>query len=215
MIIYAAYRNWAIKACKPFLINNILVTTKEDLLKSINIHKRNIQAIIFVGWSTIIPDEIINTYLCMCYHPSDLPKFRGGSPIQNQILNGVEITKGTLFKMNNILDGGDIYKKAKLSLPGNMDNILQNLTKNAKVLIRSFVKDLNHNTLKFTTQNENEATLYKRRKPEMSEITIDELQNSTAKELYDKIRCLGDPYPNAFIKTIDGKKLLIKLVEIS
>ena len=39
----------------------------------------------------------------------------------------------------------------------------------------------------------------------MSEITIEELENCTVKELYNKIRCLADPYPNAFIKTKDGK----------
>ena len=55
---------------------------------------------------------------------------------------------------------------------------------------------------------------YKRRKPEDSEITISDLENLLGNQLFDKICCLEDPYPNAFIKTKDGKKLLIKLAEL-
>ena len=42
-------------------------------------------------------------------HPSPLPKFRGGSPIQNQIIRGEKISAVTIFKINKIIDGGDIY----------------------------------------------------------------------------------------------------------
>ena len=42
-------------------------------------------------------------------HPSPLPKFRGGSPIQNQIIRGKKISAVTIFKINKIIDGGDIY----------------------------------------------------------------------------------------------------------
>ena len=58
------------------------------------------------------------------------------------------------------------------------------------------------------------AVMDKRRKPEDSEITISDLENLLGNQLFDKICCLEDPYPNAFIKTKDGKKLLIKLAEL-
>ena len=41
-------------------------------------------------------------------HPSPLPKFRGGSPIQNQIIRNKKKSMVTIFRINNILDGGDI-----------------------------------------------------------------------------------------------------------
>lgn len=63
-------------------------------------------------------------------------------------------------------------------------------------------------------QNESDATYYIRRKPHQSEITLEELENETATFLYNKVRMLQDPYPNAFIRTRDNKKLLIKAVEI-
>ena len=63
--------------------------------------------------------------------------------------------------------------------------------------------------LKGTKQDESEATYCKRRKPEESEITIDEIMNKSAHELYDKVRMLNDPYPNAFIRCKNGDKLFI------
>ena len=44
----------------------------------------------------------------------------------------------------------------------------------------------------------------------MSEIKIEDFNNLTSKEIHNKIRCLQDPYPNAFIKCKDGSILYIK-----
>jgi len=48
----------------------------------------------------------------------------------------------------------------------------------------------------------------------MSEITLDDFSKLTSVGLYNKIRALGDPYPNAFFRTVDGKRILFKDVEI-
>ena len=48
----------------------------------------------------------------------------------------------------------------------------------------------------------------------MSEITIQELSSKDGEYLYNKIRMLQDPYPNAFFKTADNKILKFKLVEL-
>ena len=58
-------------------------------------------------------------------------------------------------------------------------------------------------------QNENDATFYKRRNPSMSEIKLKDFSNFTAKELYNKIRSLQDPYPNSFVICKDGTKLFL------
>ena len=43
----------------------------------------------------------------------------------------------------------------------------------------------------------------------MSEITLNELTTMPSTYLHDKIRMLQDPYPSAYIRTSDGKKLYI------
>ena len=58
-------------------------------------------------------------------------------------------------------------------------------------------------------QDHKQATNCKRRKKEDSEITIEEINNSTAQHLHNKIRMLTDPYPNAYIKCKDGSILFL------
>ena len=62
-------------------------------------------------------------------HPSPLPKYRGGSPIQNQIINGEKNSAVTLFKMTRNLDDGDIYKQIPFSLKGSLDDIFNRIIK--------------------------------------------------------------------------------------
>ena len=60
--------------------------------------------ILWYGWSSIIPPNIVNNYDCICLHPSPLPKYRGGTPIQNQIINGEKMSAVTIFKMKEGID---------------------------------------------------------------------------------------------------------------
>ena len=46
----------------------------------------------------------------------NLPKFRGGSPIQNQIIRGITKSKISAFRVNSVIDGGDICLKRHINL---------------------------------------------------------------------------------------------------
>jgi methionyl-tRNA formyltransferase len=63
-------------------------------------------------------------------------------------------------------------------------------------------------------QDNSDATYCKRRTPSDSEITAEELASQSAEYLYNKIRMLAPPYPNAYILTVDGKKLMITSAHI-
>ena len=80
------------------------------------IKKINPKIIFFIYWSTIVKEDIFDKYTCIQFHSSDLPKFKGGSPIQNQIIKGINQTKISAFKMNSNLDSGNICMKRKVSL---------------------------------------------------------------------------------------------------
>ena len=67
--------------------------------------------IFFPHWSEKVPVEIIEKYECICFHETDLPFGRGGSPIQNLIQNGFSETKITALQMTSELDAGPIYLK--------------------------------------------------------------------------------------------------------
>ncbi len=170
-------------------------------LKLNYIKKINPKLIFFPDWSWIIPNEIVQKYQCICFHESNLPKFRGGSPIQNQIIRGIKNTKTTSFIMNEKLDAGDILLQKDLSLEGSLDDIFSRMISNDYFLINKIING------KFKKQKQTgKITTYKRRKPKESElISLD----FSKKYLYDFIRMLADPYPNAFIK-IGKKKIIFK-----
>jgi len=207
-IVFYGYRDWAFDIFKNIDLKDKLLITNQnyDIIKKIKP-----EIVFFVGWSYIVPKDIIENYYCICLHPSPLPKYRGGSPIQNQLINGETWSAITLFKMDEGIDTGDIINQYGFSLKGNLKQIfkriIHNSTNSINIVIENF--DIFKNEINLKKQDENRATFFKRRKPSDSEITIEEIQNSTPKRLYNKIRGLSDPYPNAYIKCKNGEKLYI------
>jgi len=84
-------------------------------------------ALLFYGWSWIIKQDIVDNKVCVCLHPSPLPKYRGGSPIQNQIISGEGTSAVSLFKMGKGLDDGPIYYQESFSLSGNLKEIFSRI----------------------------------------------------------------------------------------
>ena len=131
--------------------------------------------------------------------------------MQNQIINGEKTGAVTLFRMNEGLDKGDIYQQLTMSLSGTLDDIFRRISD----LGLAATCDIINNNYTLKTQEESKSTYYKRKSPKDSEITIEELKTQSAEYLYNKIRMLNDPYPNAFIKTITGEKLYLLNSKIS
>jgi len=214
-IACVGYRKWALE------IYDRIAATHDDscfIIRSKNQYSSKViidfkpDIVLFYGWSWIIGEDITSKYKCIMLHPSPLPKYRGGSPIQNQIISGEKKSMVSLFLMDGEMDGGDIIAQEEYSLEGKLDDIFHRITNHGYNLTKKNIIDVDD--LKYHPQNNANASYCKRRKPEESELTLDELIEKPAKYLYDKIRMLADPYPNAYIKTSDGKKLIIKEAEL-
>ena len=204
------YRDWALEIY--YLLNNhfsdehnFFIVKSKDEYNPEKLISFKPDLILWYGWSWIVEDHFVEKYNSVMLHPSPLPKYRGGSPIQNQIINGEEKSCVTLFKMNKNLDSGDIYKQLVFSLKGKLVEIFN------RIITLGFYAtvEIINNNYEIIEQDDSKATYFKRRKPIDSEITQSEIKNSTAKYLHNKIRMLNDPYPNAYIKTSDNKKLFI------
>jgi len=65
---------------------------------------------IVAAYGKIIPQEVLDKFDGQIYniHPSLLPKYRGPSPLQQQILDGVVDTGVTIIKMDALMDHGPI-----------------------------------------------------------------------------------------------------------
>ena len=213
-ILCVGYRKWALniysKIAKNYKDGDVRVIKSYDEYCDSFVRGYNPDYILFYGWSWIVDKDIIGDYKCIMLHPSKLPKYRGGSPIQNQIIRGVNDSAVTLFIMNEEMDSGDIVFQESMSLSGSIDDIFNRIEGLGYKGTMQFLDDPTDGV----KQIEEDATYFKRRTEQQSEITLDELKRESAEYLYNKIRMLGDPYPNAFIRTRDNKKLLIKFSEI-
>lgn len=213
-ILIAGYRNWALNAWK-LLFNTKqqhdlnLVSTNPELLSLLKSND-DYDAVILVGWSWIIPSHLCKKHFIIGVHPSDLPHYAGGSPIQHQVIDGIEETMCSLFRITPKLDQGEVLHKVPLSLTGNMLDIFDNLSNATVDLVHKFIHNFNlptHNVPSTKTEHV-KVKIRKRLKPTDGELTVEKFSSMTAKELYNFIRCREDPYPNVYIEDHTGKLLL-------
>ena len=212
-ILFCAYRDWAVDAYEE--IKKRHPTLKMSLVKSEYEFYYNINEyvwpniIILVGWSWIVPRNVVDNVYTIGFHPSNLPDYAGGSPIQHQIIDGITQTKGCLFRATSKLDMGPIIYKENLDLDGSMTNIFTSLSFCAVSLVDQFL-----NNFPDVPNIEQKAApkTRKRLKPIDSKLTKEKIFNMSSKELYNFIRCREDPYPNVFLEDVSGK-LYFKSVE--
>jgi len=199
--LFCAYRPWALELFEKIekKYNNFVLLKNRKKLTFNYVRSLKPKYIFFPDWSWMVPEDIISNFNCICFHESDLPKFRGGSPIQNQIIRGIKKTKSTAFIMTKSLDKGNILLKKNLSLEGTLNEIFERIIKNDYEMIQQILKG-NYKKRKQVGK----VTIFKRRKPTESELKN---LNYSKRYLYNFIRMLADPYPNAFIKI--GKRKII------
>ena len=201
--LFCAYRDWSIKLYEKLSTkyDNFLLLNSPKKLTFSFVKKLNPEFIFFPDWSWIIPKKITDNYKCICFHESNLPKFRGGSPLQNQIIRGIKQTKTTAFLMSDGIDEGQIILQKPLSLNGSINDIFSRMIDNDFKMIEKII----NGNYKLTTQK-GKPTIFKRRKPEDSEL---DSSSHSLEYYYNFIRMLDDPYPNALIK-LGNKKLILK-----
>jgi methionyl-tRNA formyltransferase len=148
--------------------------------------------VFFLHWSWKVPPEIIKNYECVCFHMTDVPYGRGGSPLQNLILQGHRQTRLTALRMVEEFDAGPTYLKEDLSLEGNAEEIYIRASCLSARMIRQIIEQQ-----PTPLPQAGKPVLFERRKPEASRIP--ELNNLQA--LHDYIRMLdADGYPPAFLE---------------
>lgn len=205
-ILIVTIKDWNIKnyfELKEKLVNEYIfhiIENKEELTLE-NIKRINPKYIFFPHWSWIIPEEIYLNYECVLFHMTDLPYGRGGSPLQNLIMNKKYNTKISAIQVSKILDGGDIYLKEDFDISkGNAGEIYKNIS---KIIFTKLIPTILKGNLEKKKQVGKIVT-FKRRTPVESNLKL--LNNITLDSLYDFIRMLdADGYPRAYFEISDLK----------
>ncbi len=166
---------------------------------------RNYDIIFLINYLKILPKKIIEKKLCFLVHESNLPKNRGGAPLQHQILNGDNKIYLSLIRAREKVDSGEIFLKSSFKLNGTElnDEIRKIQAINSFKLVEKFLK--NYNKLKPKKQI-GKPTYNKRRTKKDSLINV----NKSLKNQFNLLRvCDNEKYPAYFI--LKNKKYILKI----
>lgn len=148
--------------------------------------------IFFLHWNWLVPETIWKQHECVCFHMTDVPYGRGGSPLQNLILAGHKETKLTALRMVGEMDAGPVYTKKPLLLEGTAQEIYVR----AGALSGEIIEWMIENE-PVPIEQAGEAVLFKRREPGQSVLP----KSGSLSSIYDFIRMLdADGYPHAFME---------------
>lgn len=147
--------------------------------------------IFFLHWNWLVPASIWSRYECICFHMTDVPYGRGGSPLQNLIVRGHTNTVLTALRMVNEMDAGPVYIKRPLTLEGAAHEIYLRASKRSFEMIEWIIA--NEPT---PVVQSGAPVLFKRRKPAQSKLPV----AGSLGQIYDHIRMLdAQTYPHAYL----------------
>ncbi|WP_417328578.1 methionyl-tRNA formyltransferase [Halarcobacter sp.] len=176
------------------------------------IKELNLDLILVLGWYYMLPKSIraLTKYGAWGIHASLLPKYAGGAPLNWAIINGEKETGVTLFRMEDGVDDGDIIAQKSFSIE--YEDTIKEVYAKATIASKEILNQILSNVkkVKFKPQDKNKIEIYPQRKPEDGEIDL----TKTSEEIYNFVRAQSNPYPGAFIRAIDGKKLIIERLRI-
>ena len=159
--------------------------------------------VLLCGWSWQVSKDLLNRVPVISEHPAYLDEYSLGTPLQGQIEDGIKYTKHRVVKIGYPELGERLYSpnhEVDMNLTGNMDDILDEMASTCKTIYTRFLDDWPNIHWEQWPKAEQYRTP---RKPHNSKLSQAELHMGT-KYLYDKIRMLESPYPNAFIEDDDG-----------
>ncbi len=151
-----------------------------NLLKTI---LSDMDVCIVASYGMIIPEELLNLpkHGFINLHPSDLPNFRGPSPIESQLINNYKELPLSIMKLDAGMDSGDIIIKNKLNIEDY--DTAQSLELKAGSaggeLISNILEDYINGNIKLQKQDNDKKTICKFIKKEDGEmkLSVEELVN--------------------------------------
>ena len=170
---------------------------KKNICKIFNLLQKNkVDLLIVAGFRIILKKEFLETPRLgvINLHPSLLPKFRGGSPLNWQIIKGEKNMGVSFIKMNEKIDGGEILLKKKFYLKKN-ENIYHAHQK-ANTLFASHINKAIDNLLQNKLEKHNlyKGNYFQQRCDKDGLIDW----NQTRKDILNFIRALTKPYNGAY-----------------
>ncbi|RIN76701.1 methionyl-tRNA formyltransferase [Staphylococcus simulans] len=182
------------------------ISQSEDLQTLIDLKP---DLIVTAAFGQILPKALLDAPRlgAINVHASLLPKYRGGAPIHQAIIDGEKETGVTIMYMAPKLDAGDIISQQAIDIEANDDvgSMHDKLSFLGADLLAKTLPDIINGTNDRIEQNEDEATFASNISREDERIDWSE----SAQDIYNHIRGLS-PWPVAYTKLDDKNMKLYK-----
>ncbi len=167
------------------------IEKREDLTIS-NLKKFHPRYIFFLHWSWKVPSDILSHFECVCFHMTDVPYGRGGSPLQNLIVRGHSSTRLTALRMTENFDEGPVLMKRDLCLEGAAEEIYLRAGRLSAEMIKEIIEKEPVPEAQIGV-----PVVFKRRSPHESVLP----PSGSLISLFNHIRMLdAEGYPRAFLE---------------
>lgn len=209
----SAVKVWAIETGIPLLQPASLKEDSEELNALLN---SEWDLFVVASYGKIIPRDILDIPRrgTLNVHPSLLPKFRGPSPIETQILEDEQETGVTIMLLDEEVDHGPIVAQASItpeSWPLKRTLLKELLGREGGNLLVEAIPPWCASEFEAEAQDHEQATFTKKIEKEDGEISLDE----DAYQNYLKF-CAFEGWPGVyFFVERGGKKIRVKITDAS
>ena len=155
--------------------------------------------LLIAGFPQILkaPVRAIARHGAINLHAGRVPEYRGGSPLNWQIINGEASAGISILAVDDGIDTGDVMARDEVTI-GPTDTIAD-LHERANVAFAAMtvrvIADLERDASIPERQDSTRAIYWHQRNREDGRIFWD---RATAREVHDLVRAVGHPYPGAF-----------------
>ncbi len=211
--VFFGYKYLNSEIPKKFKKGSYEIIKKIDSPKLVQkIKKLNIDFIIIAGFHYILKKDLIYSpkFCTLNLHSGRVPNYRGGSPLNWQLINNEKYIYLSVLKVDLGIDTGDVIMQKKFKIKKHFDiKIVHNiankefpkmLEKSLLDIYRGISKPVSQKTLKLINKT------YKQRVPSDGKIFW---RKNTNLQIHNLIRALSNPYPGAF--SFNQKKKVIFL----
>ena len=195
----------------PDYLNPIIKSLDEhfDLIKTIRSPKESLEevkslnpdVIVVASFGKIIPQEIIEIPKlgAINVHPSKLPEYRGPSPIQSQILDGVTDSAISFILMDKEMDHGPIIFQEPYEIKPNdtFESLLISMFGKSADILPTLIQSLADNKLNPIIQDDDHATFCKEIKKEDGYFDI---ENPPTLDILNRMIRAYSPWPGTWTR---------------
>lgn len=187
---------------------NYKILEKKKINKKNKIFKEKTDLYILCGFPYIIKKNLFNIpkFGTLNLHAGPLPQYRGGSPLNWQIINNEKKVGVSIIKVNEKIDTGELLAQSNFRI-SSKDNIADVTRRAENEFLKIVKKGIKNLIIKNYLKKKGKDCFYRQRKPSDSEIN---LKRMTALEIKNLIRSCQKPY-KAFYKK-NKKKIYVNEV---